>query len=70
MTAALTEEQAAATRHLRAVTARRKRVVEQAEADWREAVKAALATGLNGPQVAELAGIKKERVYQIRDGRR
>jgi hypothetical protein len=70
VTTTLTEEQAAAAHRLRVVTAHRRQTVEQLEADWRAAVKAALDAGLNGPQVAELAGIKKERVYQIRDGRR
>jgi hypothetical protein len=70
VTTALTEEQAAADRMLRTVTARRRRLVERAEADWRAAILVALAAGLNGPQVAEAAGVTRDRVYQIRDGRR
>lgn len=43
--------------------------VEDAVAAWREAIRAALADGQRVVDVAEVAGISRERVYQIRDGR-
>ncbi|WP_396909524.1 sigma factor-like helix-turn-helix DNA-binding protein [Mycolicibacterium sp.] len=36
----------------------------------RDLVRAAFAEGHTGPELAALLGISKERVYQIRDGRR
>lgn len=41
-----------------------------AETAWREAIRAAVADGQRVVDVAEAAGISRERVYQIRDGRR
>jgi hypothetical protein len=61
--------QRAAADRLRAVTAQRQQA-RQLEDQWRAAVLAALAAGLSGPEVGALAGVTKERVYQIRDGRR
>jgi hypothetical protein len=50
-----------------------KRLADEAAADadreWRAAVRTALA-GQRVVDVAEAAGISRERVYQIRDGRR
>ena len=35
-----------------------------------ELIRAAFAAGITGPAIATAAGLSKERVYQIRDGRR
>jgi len=51
-----------------------KRVADEAAADadreWRDAIRAALIGGQRVVDVAEAARISRERVYQIRDGRR
>lgn len=41
-----------------------------ADGRWRAAIRAALADGQRVVDIAEAAGISRERVYQIRDGRR
>lgn len=43
-----------------------------AEADrvWRAAIRAAVAAGERVVEIAAAAGITRDRVYQIRDGRR
>lgn len=41
-----------------------------AETDWRAAIQQAIARGARVVAIAEAAGISRERVYQIRDGRR
>lgn len=41
-----------------------------ADREWRAAIRAALASGQRVADVADAAGISRERVYQIRDGRR
>ena len=38
--------------------------------ELQELVRAAFAAGHTGPQIAAAAGLSRERVYQIRDGRR
>lgn len=51
-----------------------KRRADEAAADadraWRAAIRAALADGQRVVDIAETAGVSRERVYQIRDGRR
>lgn len=51
-----------------------KRLADEAAADadreWRAAIRAALTDGQRVVDVAEAARISRERVYQIRDGRR
>jgi len=51
-----------------------KRSADETAADadrtWRAAIRNALADGQRVVDVAEAAGISRERVYQIRDGRR
>lgn len=43
---------------------------EEADRVWREAIRAAVAAGERVVEIAEAAGISRDRVYQIRDGRR
>jgi hypothetical protein len=52
------------------VTVRRREAREGLDVVWRQAIVAALAAGIGATETAELAGISRERVYQIRDGRR
>lgn len=47
--------------------ARRLAYIDQ---ELQELVRAAFAAGHTGPQIAAAAGLSRERVYQIRDGRR
>lgn len=54
------------TRELQALRA----ATEDAEQAWRAAIRSALHAGQRVVDVAEAAGISRERVYQIRDGRR
>lgn len=56
----------AATEHL--MTSRA--TAEDADRAWRASIRAALADGQRAVDIAEAAGISRERVYQIRDGRR
>lgn len=52
---------------------KRKRAVariEQIDAELAALVKKALAEGVGPTQIARIAGLSRERVYQIRDGRR
>lgn len=61
---------------LDAIRANRRRHQEHAAAantldtDLRDLVRIAFEQGHTGPQLAAILGISKERVYQIRDGRR
>lgn len=50
--------------------AERERAVEREREDLAVAIRTALSSGVPAAEVAELAGISKARVYQIRDGRR
>lgn len=45
-------------------------VLEEAEMQWRAAIRAAVGGGQRVVDVADAAGISRERVYQIRDRRR
>lgn len=56
---------AATAARLAAVSARTAR-----DAEWRAAIRSALAAKVGATEVAKLAGISRERVYQIKDGRR
>lgn len=55
-----------ATEHLRGLRA----AAEEAEGAWKAAIRTAVADGQRVVDVAEAAGISRERVYQIRDDRR
>jgi hypothetical protein len=46
------------------------REAADADARWRAAIKAAVAVGERVTEIAAAAGISRDRVYQIRDGRR
>lgn len=50
--------------------AERRAEVEEVEMQWRAAIRAAVKAGQRVVDVAEAAGISRERVYQIRDWRR
>jgi len=54
----------------RIVLAKRRRMVASAEETLATAIRAALSAGVRATEVAQLAGISRARVYQIRDGRR
>lgn len=56
--------------HLRLATAERRDTVAYTERLWREAIARALREGVGPTEVARLAEISRERVYQIKDGRR
>lgn len=43
---------------------------EEADRAWRDAIRAAVSAGERVVEIAEAAGISRDRVYQIRDGRR
>jgi hypothetical protein len=43
---------------------------DEADRQWRAAIRAALAHGQRVVDIADAASISRERVYQIRDGRR
>jgi len=43
---------------------------EEADRVWREAIRAAVMAGERVVEIAEAARISRDRVYQIRDGRR
>jgi DNA-binding phage protein len=43
---------------------------EMADLDFRSAIRRAVEMGVPVSQIASAAGISRERVYQIRDGRR
>ena len=38
--------------------------------EFAELVRAAFVAGHTGPEIAAVSGVSKERIYQIRDGRR
>lgn len=44
--------------------------VKAAEADLQRAVRDALADGVKAPRIAEVLGVSRARVYQLRDGKR
>jgi hypothetical protein len=44
--------------------------VDAAEQAWRSCIRVAISQGCPAVEVAAAAGISRERVYQIRDGRR
>jgi hypothetical protein len=46
------------------------RDAEDADRAWREAIRTAIIAGFRVVAIAEAAGISRDRVYQIRDGRR
>lgn len=56
-------------RATRKLTEARERA-QAAEADWQAKIRIAVRQGIPVIEVAEAAGISRERVYQIRDGRR
>lgn len=43
---------------------------QQAEGEWQETIRVALSQGVPAADIAEAAGISRQRVYQIRDGKR
>lgn len=47
-----------------------RQATEAAEEAWKASIRAAVADGQRVVDIAEAAGISRERVYQIRDGRR
>jgi DNA-binding phage protein len=51
---------------IRDLTERRPKLEEQ----WRRLIRDAVAAGVSVAEVAEAAGVSRERVYQIRDNRR
>lgn len=44
--------------------------VDDADRRWREAIQIAIAAGERVVDIAAAAGVTRDRVYQIRDGRR
>lgn len=46
----------------------RKVAIAEADREWRDAIKAAIAAGVKVADIAEAAGVSRIRVYQIRDG--
>jgi DNA-binding phage protein len=42
----------------------------RADEEWRERIRTAIAQGTAVSYIAESAGISRQRVYQIRDGKR
>ena len=58
---------------IRANRAKRQEAMEciaRIDAELAELIKRALAEGLGPTEIARIAGMSRERVYQIRDGRR
>lgn len=58
---------------IRANRAKRRKAVERVEkidAELAELVRKALAEGIGPTEIARVAGLSRERIYQIRDGRR
>lgn len=45
-------------------------LADEADKEWREAIRAAIADGVPVQHIAQVAGIHRQRVYQIRDGKR
>lgn len=45
-------------------------VMEEADAEWRSTIRRAIEMRVPVTQIAAATGISRERVYQIRDGRR
>lgn len=43
---------------------------DEAEQHWQSVIRIALSQGGSAAEIAEAAGISRQRVYQIRDGRR
>lgn len=50
--------------------AERRLAASKAEDEFASAIRIALHNGLPATEIAELAGISRARVYQIRDGKR
>jgi DNA-binding phage protein len=44
--------------------------MEEADAEWRSTIRRAIEMGVPVTRIAAAAGVSRERVYQIRDGRR
>ena len=44
--------------------------IRTADAELADLIRSAFAGGYTGPEIAAVAGVSKERIYQIRDGRR
>lgn len=64
---------ASALTRLASATQRREnaqRAADDADQEWREMIRTAVAAGARVTEVAMTAGISRERVYQIKDGRR
>jgi hypothetical protein len=55
---------------IRRCVAKRERIRAELDAELRTLVCEAFAEGLPGRRIAEAAGVKIARIYQIRDGRR
>lgn len=58
---------------VRTLTEQRRQAQQEAErldGEWRKAIVAALRGGQAATRIAEVAGIGRARVYQIRDGKR
>jgi diketogulonate reductase-like aldo/keto reductase len=47
-----------------------KKAAETADQRWRDAIRAAITAGVRVVDIAEAAGVTRDRVYQIRDDRR
>jgi hypothetical protein len=63
-------DQLRAVRRATTTLDRRRKAVEEAEREWREAIRAALAAGTSPSVVAAAAKITRQRVHQIRDNTR
>lgn len=59
-----------AVRRAASTLADKRRAASIAEDEFASAVRMALHNGVPATEVAQLAGISRARVYQIRDGRR
>lgn len=64
-----TAEQPTPLEVVRQATAK-KAEIEAADREWRDAIRAAIAAGERVVDIAAAAGVTRDRVYQIRDGRR
>lgn len=61
------------TEEIRANRTKRRKAMERVEvidAELAELVKRALSEGMGPTEIARIAGLSRERIYQIRDGRR
>ncbi len=66
----MTDPAREAVRRTAFALAERRRVASIAEDELASAIRIALRSGVPATEIAELAGISRARVYQIRDGRR